>query len=388
MGGERFNDSVKLNDQQRLEVLRSLDRAASVSAAKSRRQHSRFEYFATGIPAAIIHPEGGVGRFLVCARNLSTGGISFLHGGFLHKGTQCRLVLTRRDSHGTVVMGEVTSCRHVSRTLHEVGVRFFHKIEINDFCAPDAPASSISDSERSIRVPDVEGLALVICSDEAQRRKIGRWLGAAGMNVIDTDCLGPALDHLKRMTFDLVLCSTQLTGDASGDGVLRMLRAAGHAKPLIALSPEPPVKGAPRAADATVPLPPEAGPIYAALAQLMPPRGLGRDDSPIYSTLASDPGSLVLIQAYIEEVRRASRLIAEALEESSRDKVLAACQNLRSTAAGYGFPPLLEAAKHAMVAVEARATLDSCAKQVQLLLDICDRLRPGSPAGPAPRGSA
>lgn len=379
MGGERFNDCVRLNEQQRLEVLRALDRAASVSAAKSRRQHSRFEYFATGIPAAIIHPEGGVGRFLVCARNLSTGGISFLHGGFLHKGTQCRLVLTKRDGHGTVVMGEVTSCRHVSRTLHEIGVRFFHKIEINDFCSPDSPVSSISDNERSIRVPDVEGLALVICSDEAQRRKIGRWLGAAGMNVIDTDCLGPALDHLKRLTFDLVLCSTQLTGDTSGDGVLQMLRAAGHAKALIALSPEPPAKEAPSAADATIPLPPEPAPLYAAIAPLLPPRGLGRDDSPIYSTLASDPGSLVLIQAYIEEVRRASRQIAEALEENSRDKVLSACQNLRSTAAGYGFPPLLEAAKHAMVAVEARTTLDTCAKQVQLLINICDRLRPGTP---------
>lgn len=61
-------------------------------------------------------------------RNLSDTGMSFLHGGFVHAGSKCRIFLAAEDGRKAEVAGTVVRCRYVERLIHEVSVQFDEKI--------------------------------------------------------------------------------------------------------------------------------------------------------------------------------------------------------------------------------------------------------------------
>lgn len=66
-------------------------------------------------------------------RNLSRGGIAFLHEAYVYPETPCTVVLISRMYQPIEVSGKVVGCRHVSGRLHEVAVAFDKQIEPDDF---------------------------------------------------------------------------------------------------------------------------------------------------------------------------------------------------------------------------------------------------------------
>jgi hypothetical protein len=149
---DSFNNLVRLTDSERDRLLDRLDRGASrkprvaQGAAIERRKHPRLEYREADVPLVVEHPGGGGAWLLVCARNLSAGGMAFIHGGFLHVGSRCRLMLHRLNGKRELIGGEIVNCRHVEGALHEFSVRFDHKIEPSEFVAELKPADASEDS--------------------------------------------------------------------------------------------------------------------------------------------------------------------------------------------------------------------------------------------------
>jgi hypothetical protein len=116
--------TVRLTDAQLQELFAKLD-AASLAEPFEGRQNERFPYRLKGCVVHMQQPGDGSPRaFLVPTRNISSGGVSFLHGGYVHTGTHCTVQLI--TAHGTWadVPGEVVRCSYVQGQIHEVGVKF------------------------------------------------------------------------------------------------------------------------------------------------------------------------------------------------------------------------------------------------------------------------
>src|SRR6185503_2446608 len=97
-----------------------LDSRKPAKLADSRRASERVEYepavpplvelLGAGAPTGVGGGAGGGGGFVVVARNLSSGGIAFLHGAEVPSGTRC--IITLFDSHAAAaaIPAEVIRC--------------------------------------------------------------------------------------------------------------------------------------------------------------------------------------------------------------------------------------------------------------------------------------
>ncbi len=152
MPRDTFNNLVRLTDSERDHLLDRLDRGSarkplvSEGVSIERRKDPRLEYREVEVPLVVEHPGGGGAWLLVCARNISAGGLAFIHGGFLHVGSRCRMLLHRLNGERELIGGEIVNCRHVEGALHEFSVRFEHKIEPSEFVDELKPADASEDA--------------------------------------------------------------------------------------------------------------------------------------------------------------------------------------------------------------------------------------------------
>ena len=74
-------------------------------------------------------------------RNVSTGGVGFFHNAFVHCGTRCYVALRSLSGGGVAVAGEVTWCRFLANSTHEIGVRCDEEIDLTQFVEAEALAA-------------------------------------------------------------------------------------------------------------------------------------------------------------------------------------------------------------------------------------------------------
>ena len=110
-----------------------------------RRRHARYRY---PVRAGIaIEVEGARSKFVVRPREISDGGLSFLHGGFLYPGSACTAILKTIDGEEVLVRGKIARCRVVRGRTHEVALRFDNPIDVKDF---------VNIGQHGVRPADVE----------------------------------------------------------------------------------------------------------------------------------------------------------------------------------------------------------------------------------------
>jgi len=95
---------------------------------RSRRRHERYRYRVRGVCVALIRG-GEEAMLVVSGRNLSAGGVAFLHAGPIEVGTRCRVRLIDRDGHDQHITGAISHCRCVRAEVHEIGVQFDQTID-------------------------------------------------------------------------------------------------------------------------------------------------------------------------------------------------------------------------------------------------------------------
>lgn len=139
-----FQRILSLSNRQCELLTRQLDTKATELGIPISRKHDRFAYRIADIPIHIEHPEGGASSFLAFGRNLSTGGISVLHGGFLHVGSRCTVILITHAGKMFSIAGVVQHCRHLQGMSHEVGIQFDAEIRIDLFIAENASKTKVA----------------------------------------------------------------------------------------------------------------------------------------------------------------------------------------------------------------------------------------------------
>ena len=104
---------------------------------RSRRRHERYRYRVRGICVTLLDGDEEATLF-VSARNLSAGGVAFLHTHSLDTGTRCQVRLVDRHAQDQHVTGVISRCRYVKADIHEVGVQFDETIDPRFFVDPNA----------------------------------------------------------------------------------------------------------------------------------------------------------------------------------------------------------------------------------------------------------
>lgn len=111
------------------EVHASLDAADARVERDDARAYARVPVRGGPIGVCLVHPGGTTAELQMVGRNLSRGGISLLHSGFVHAGTRCIVRLPLAADHVAAFHGEVVRCSHRGGQLHEIGVKFARPLE-------------------------------------------------------------------------------------------------------------------------------------------------------------------------------------------------------------------------------------------------------------------
>ncbi len=131
-----YRKYVRMTDRDLGELYKQLELAGVAEPdTQEQRDGARWPYQQKEITILVEQPGGGMTGFIGVARNISAGGISVFHGGFVHEGSTCRVVLKGLDESEALVEGAVVSCRHLQRTVHEIGIAFKSPIDISDYIA-------------------------------------------------------------------------------------------------------------------------------------------------------------------------------------------------------------------------------------------------------------
>ncbi len=131
-GTNQLIDTLHLSDEQWRTLSEKLDRDNLGVTGKRRYQRISYRKLAQ-LAIAVQQPNGEWAKYVVRSRDLSPSGIGFIHGTYIHPGSECRVIL--KDCHGQVAClnGVIKCCRLVEGIAHNVGVQFNEEINIASF---------------------------------------------------------------------------------------------------------------------------------------------------------------------------------------------------------------------------------------------------------------
>ncbi|MEM9418226.1 MAG: PilZ domain-containing protein [Planctomycetota bacterium] len=153
-GGEFDTARLWVSDQQWMTILERVERgsdgeetenaipdyAGGASDASGNREYARHAInFRCMIRLAPPDkPDADHGTYVVHSRNISTGGLGFVHDQELHTGTRCTVALQPMRGKGMIVPARVAWCRSIRRelegiTTYDIGVQFDRPIDISPF---------------------------------------------------------------------------------------------------------------------------------------------------------------------------------------------------------------------------------------------------------------
>lgn len=140
------------------------DGDATNDAGASGRTFARHLYRLETLPVEITHGDGSATRLKMAARNISAGGVSLLHSGFMHEGSKLRVFLPHASTGVMQVHGAVRRCRHVKGIVHEIGVQFVKEIDLREVSWLDTSHAWF----RFDKVRPHQLIGKVLCVDDAK----------------------------------------------------------------------------------------------------------------------------------------------------------------------------------------------------------------------------
>lgn len=225
-------DTLRLTRSQQRDLHQQLRRRGRVQPSHEARQEPRFEFDSVqGLIVEVYHPGGTNSNFLVQPRNLSSRGIGFLHGSFLHNGTECNVWLRAQDGKLISVLGAVARCQWICGRVHEIGVSFDAPIVLDDYLPPKM--NPTDDARLSIPLPSVDGRLMYLCdSDQAQHTAAP--MAGMGLTTQIVATAEQALVQLQDQAAEMVLVDLSCGLDASAQAIVA-LREVEFTGPILVL---------------------------------------------------------------------------------------------------------------------------------------------------------
>ena len=131
-----FIDTLQLSDEQWAELSAKLE--LFHSAEGGQRRHVRVPFRTLSqIAVAIQKPDEQWAKYIARSRDLSPGGIGFIHGTYVHPGCRCRVIVKDVDGKPTCLEGVVRRCDLLMGRAHVVGVELNEEIVMSRFISPE-----------------------------------------------------------------------------------------------------------------------------------------------------------------------------------------------------------------------------------------------------------
>ncbi|MBI4717602.1 MAG: response regulator [Planctomycetes bacterium] len=291
--------------------------------------------------------------YLVPTRDLSEGGLSFLHGGFVHVGTRCLVQLV--TPHGTWhnVVGTVVRCRYVDSSIHEVALHFDQQIDPAMYCAEAAHCRVLlaEDDPSLSRLATFHLEQLNAKVDHAPNGKL-------------------AVEMARKRTYDVLLMDMEMPV-MDGFAAVAELRKRGYRGVIAACtalnSPEDAERCIKAGCDYYLPKPFARADAEQLIKSLR--------EEPLFSTYAHDPKMVDLIHTFVSELPVQVRALEEALLREDTKNLALLSGALKAQGSGFGFEVVSFAAGKLEEALNRGDTLAVLKTDVDRLVKLCKRAR-------------
>jgi len=380
---DRPIDTLRLSRRDRERILEAMnrpDRLRNLPDVERRRLRVRFDVGRVFL--AIERSDGGCTKYSVTPRNLSSQGMAFIHGQYIHEDSRCEVVMPTLEGEWFRTLGTVTHCRHITGCVHEASVVFNEVIELDRFVPltgvqldRPAPTDEPTDAQQLFA-----GIALVIDRFESDRRLLRLWLNRIGLRAEECDDTAAAL-NLGLSRFDVILLDPLLHRD--GWAMVERMRQADIDVPIIGLSADD--TDAARAAalgvgcNAFLGKPWDHAVLGLIVQQLLliePTASNLPAEGPLHSTLADDPDMASIIRAFVRDLGVIGDDIEDAVANRDIAALRALCHQLKGSGTGYGFAPITDCARQAMIQFQcADPDLDVISDKIGELVAILRRAR-------------
>jgi len=347
-----------MKEAERTQLIETLEKlAAETNVSENNRAHDRVSFSTKPFPVTFHHPGGVETSCLVVSRNLSAGGLGFLHGGFVYEGTRCVLEIPTIYGDSRTLTGDVRSCRHISGNVHDIGVRFDEPVDPYEFLeAGDTPQGSFS---VDVDAPNLAGSVLAILAFPPDAQLLKHHLADTSIELQTAPDFESAAETVAAGELDLVIVGDHALGANGGADVIQAVRMQGFEGHLIALTADgssdwlASVKK--QGFSEILVKPYEVGKLYAVLAARLPD-GSASALGGIFSELANAADALDLLQGFLREVESSVKEINVAMSKGDRSKARSLCLRLKGSGRGYGYPRLSDAAREVVDAIDADAS--------------------------------
>lgn len=362
------SNTLRLDQRTLTALMEKLDAVRSVRPG-TRRRYSRFPYRMPEVNVVLTHPGGSVSSLVLCARDISAGGLSLLHNSYVHKGSICNVLLDRPGGTRAAIPGRVVRCGQLAGLIHEVGVSFNTRVSLRDFLCPD-PLDEFYSLER-VEPGELRGKLLHIDDTGMGRRLLKALLNDTSLIIDQVSSLSQALEATKH-SFDVILTEYQLDGGTAAD-LIMALRVKQITAPVIVLLGEASSEATDRLRAANPagvlrkPITPDR--LQRCIAEVL----LLTRPTDAAPTGVVDESRSAMVRVFLEELRCQSRELEAALRSELTDKCLKICRELRGSAPTLGFASIAKAAEHAEQAITANGGAKKAAAAIGELVTTCRR---------------
>lgn len=374
-------ETIKLSERDKAKLLRAVE-AQGVLQPGSRageRRNLRVAYHGQNV-LVTMNPAGPAVRYSVVPRNLSRGGMAFVHGRFVYPDTPCQVCLPAATGRDCPLEGRVVRCRHIGGIVHEVSVCFDKPIDLESMVAlsPDEAERYRQEHEHHAHEQSAGGRVLLVDAFAADRGLLGLYLKRSGMTVTDAADRAAAERLLSTGDYDLALIDLHLPGDA-GLALIERLRAGGFAAPIIALSAEGSddleASAMQAGANAFLVKPFEESRLADTAAHLLTREFVADGETPIHSALADDLAMRPLIREFVAGLAESmDRLRGAGAGDAA--VVREVCRQLKGAGASYGFEAITRTAGLVLESIDSDTRqLEQVRESVNSLIQLLGRVR-------------
>lgn len=380
MAGNQCFSPIRLSPGELETLLMSLDRESGERLHNSKRRSRRWNIHGKKVILTTVGEAGSNMHFSSYARNLSSGGLSLLHGGFMHKGAVCYVTLRGIDGKARTLHMQVVRCAHLHKNLHEVGLKFDATIDPREFIDfGDAHVFTVE----SVEVSELKGTLLVVEDDRSYQALVKSYFNGSNLDLQFADCAEAAMAMIAENP-DMAFVDLHLP-DKDGLTLVGEIRGVFYEGPIVMLTADTTPGLRKRALKAGAnemlikPCPPQE--LHRAAAEYLL---AGARDPNVAGTFESARPENVtpeMQEMFLESTQKHATELAKAIEDVALEPAKEAVRLLRATADGYGFTRLAELSRDALKSLDASMSVEESAKDLQRLVAWCKkvqaRARPG-----------
>ncbi len=372
---KRVVDNLRISEKDLHAIIARYEHSVgdSTKGLASLRRSRRWDWHTLEIVVSRFNEFGEKTHFAAYARNISQDGLAFIHGAYIHAGITCTITIRSLKGNPVKIDAVVRRCSHIKGHLHDVGIQFERQIDPAAFIDfGDKAAVNIE----NVDVTDLTGTVLYIEDNLADQKLFGHHLRNSSLDILYASEIDTGLSMLSEDP-DLIFVDFRL-GDRDGVEFIKKAREQAFEKTIILVTAETDadVRMSAMAAGAKciVRKPYTANLLQCAVAEALTG---GTDSSgeygPLYSDLEACGMDREMVEEYVHLLRKHAKAIIDANESGDGAQVYELTQQIRGSAASYGFPPITEIATKLMEQMGADHNLKWAYASILKLVSACRR---------------